>query len=727
MKTLLPYLKKYWKQILIVVVLLFIEAISDLSLPNYMSDIINVGLQQSGITSAAPEAISEEGLQLMTLFMNEEEKTLVKNHYTYNEVGTNDTYSLNETKPIYVFDGKEKTKVEEAFEHASTVLTSMASSTSKESTSTSTSDFDLSRIYAYLPMLESMGEEQLQEMIESASEVENSLLSQTGVAMAKLFDEEVGIDTSKIQQNYILTTGLKMIALALVITVTAVGVSYFASKVGTGISRDMRKDVFQKVETYSTVEMKKFGVPSLITRTTNDISQIQMMIVMALRMVCYAPIMGIGGIIMALGKSVSMSWIIALAVIVLIGLILVIFGIAMPKFQKMQTLIDRLNLVARENLSGILVIRAFGTQKFEEDRFDKANKDLSKTDLFVSRVMTFMMPAMTLIMEGVTILILWVGAHQIESSALQIGDMMAFMQYGMQIIMSFLMISVMFILVPRAGVSVNRIGEILKTESSIKNPEKPKEFVKDKMGVVEFENVNFRYEDAEEDVLHHITFTAEPGKTTAFIGSTGSGKSTLINLIPRFFDVTGGSIKVNGVNVKDADIHALRESIGYIPQKGVLLSGTIDSNLRYGKEDATEEEIKLASEIAQATEFIEAKEEGYLAPIAQGGTNVSGGQKQRLSIARALVKKPSIYIFDDSFSALDFKTDAKLRNALKPYTKNSTVLIVAQRISTIMNADQIIVLNQGEIVGIGTHEELLKNCKTYYEIASSQLESEELK
>lgn len=727
MKKMLSYLKKYWKSILIVIVLLFTQAICDLSLPNYMSDIINVGLQQSGITSSAPEVISEKGMRLMTLFMTEEEQELVKESYELIEMGNKDymdSYPLIETSNLYKMKEKDK-KLEDAFSNATVAMISYMQA-QKTDTETTTNMADFTQIYQMLPILESMPKETFEPFIDGASDNHNSLLNQSGITMVKFLYQEVGMNTDNLQQEYIIKTGFKMIGLALLIALTAIGVGYFSSKIGTGFSRDLRFDVFKKVESFSTVEMKQFGVPSLITRTTNDIQQIQMLIIMALRMMCYAPIMGIGGIIMALGKSVSMSWIIALAVVVLIGLIMVIFAIAMPKFQKMQTLIDKLNLVARENLSGILVIRAFGTQKFEEERFDKANTDLAKTNLFVNRVMIFMMPAMTFIMNGVVALIVWVGAHQIETSAMQVGDMMAFMQYGMQIIMSFLMISMMFIMVPRAGVSIRRVNEILDTTPSILEPKEPKKFDKKQMGVVEFKNVNFRYADAEEDVLHHISFKAMPGKTTAFIGSTGSGKSTLINLIPRFFDVTGGKIFVNGIDVRDASLKDLRESIGYIPQKGVLLSGTIDSNLRYGKEKATKKEIEEAATIAQAMEFIDAKEDKFESEISQGGTNVSGGQKQRLSIARALVKKPAIYIFDDSFSALDFKTDAALRTALKPYTKNSTVLIVAQRISTIMNADQIIVLDQGEIVGMGTHEELLKNCPTYLEIAESQLGKEEL-
>ena len=732
MRRVLSYLKPYLGQILIVFILLFIQAISDLSLPNYMSNIINVGLQQSGITENHPKAIDQRGYQLMQIFMDEEDRNAMGEGY---ELITKKSdqyekykkeYPTLEKEDIYVQkENADTNKLDDIFGDAVVTMTNFSRSLPREQNS-SEQTMDLETLYQMLPILENIPQEQIAPFIEEAKKEESSMLKQAGTVFVKLFYEYLSVDTGKLQQDYIVSTGIKMIGLAFVISLTAVGVGYFSARIGTGFSKDLRKSVFEKTLSFSTVEMKNFSTASLITRTTNDITQIENLVIMGLRMICYAPIIGIGGIIMALSKSASMSWIIALAVIIILCLIFIIFSIAMPKFKLIQKLIDRLNLVARESLNGMLVIRAFSTQKFEKERFDEANKNLANNNLFVLRVISLMMPIMTLVMNGIVILIVWVGAHRIESSAMQVGDMMAFMQYAIQIVMSFLMIAIMFVMIPRSSVSAKRISEVLETENSIKDPKKSKAFNPKKRGYVEFQNVNFRYKDAEEDVLHHITFTAEPGKTTAFIGSTGSGKSTLINLIPRFFDVTGGKILVNGVDVREIKKQDLCDMIGYIPQKGMLLSGTIASNLRYGKKNASLEELKKAAQVAQASDFIEAKEDGYESHIAQGGSNVSGGQKQRLSIARALVKKPDIYIFDDSFSALDFKTDANLRAALKEYTKGSTVLIVAQRISTIMNAEQIVVLDKGEVVGIGTHEELLKNCKTYYEIASSQLGSEEL-
>jgi ATP-binding cassette subfamily B protein len=516
-----------------------------------------------------------------------------------------------------------------------------------------------------------------------------------------------------------------MLLIALLSAACTVVVGLLAARVAAGLSRNLRKGLFTKVESFSNTEFDKFSTASLITRTTNDITQVQMLVIIMIRMVIYAPIMGAGGVIKALNKSSSMTWIIALAVVVLLGLILTVFVVAMPKFKIIQKLVDRLNLVTRENLTGMMVIRAFNTQSFEEKRFDIANRDLTDTNLFVNRVMVFMMPAMMLIMNGVTLLIVWVGAHQIAESAMQVGDMMAFMQYAMQILFSFLMLSMMFIMIPRASVSAQRIAEVLETEISIRDPKEPKHFDKVE-GIIEFKNVTFRYPEAEGDAISNVSFKALPNQTTAFIGSTGSGKTTLINLIPRFYDVTAGQVLIDGIDVKEVTQHDLRERIGYIPQKGSLFSGTIESNLKYANESATIDDLNKAAEIAQALEFINEKPEGITAEISQGGTNVSGGQKQRLSIARALVKKPKIYIFDDSFSALDFKTDAALRKALKSQTEESTVLIVAQRISTIMNAEQIIVLEDGNVVGMGTHKELMKNCETYQEIALSQLSKEEL-
>ncbi|WP_040197585.1 ABC transporter ATP-binding protein [Candidatus Soleaferrea massiliensis] len=526
--------------------------------------------------------------------------------------------------------------------------------------------------------------------------------------------------------GYILAKGSVMLLFALISAASSIAVGFFAARIAAGFSRNVRADLFTKVEGFSNAEFDKFSTASLITRTTNDIQQIQMFIVMMLRIVFYAPITGIGGIIKALGKSTSMSWIIAVAVIVLLSVILLTFSIVMPKFKLVQKLIDKLNLVTRESLTGMMVIRAFNTQKVEEEKFDKANLDLTKTNRFVNRTMSLLMPVMMLIMNGISLLVIWVGAHMVGEGAIEIGNMMAFMQYTMQIIMAFLMVSMVFVLMPRASVSALRISEVLSTKPSINDPEKADDFKGDRRGYVEFKNVSFRYPNAEEDALHDISFTAKPGQTTAFIGSTGSGKTTLINLIPRFYDVTEGEVLVNGTDVRQVSQHDLHDVIGYVPQKGTLFSGTIGSNLRYAKEDATDEELQKAASIAQATEFIDQKPDRYDSPISQGGSNVSGGQKQRLSIARALVKRPPIYIFDDSFSALDFKTDAALRKALQQETDNATVLLVGQRISSIMHAEQIIVLDEGRIVGIGTHQELMKNCEVYREIALSQLSKEEL-
>ncbi len=525
--------------------------------------------------------------------------------------------------------------------------------------------------------------------------------------------------------DLILEVGLKMLMISFAGVVAAILVGLIAAKVGASVAKKLRKDVFEKVSHFSNAEFDKFSTASLITRTTNDITQVQHLITMMIKMMFFAPIMGVGGIIRALSKDVSMSWIIALAVIILIGLIVVTSIVVLPKFKVVQSLVDKLNLVVRENLSGMLVIRAFNTGKKEEERFDKANKDLMDVNLFVNRIMIFMMPAMMLLMNVISVIVIWVGSYRIGDGTLNIGDMMAFMQYTMQIIMSFLFISMMFIMIPRAAVSGKRVSEILETEVLIKDKKDAIEMPRCQ-GVVKFRNVNFSYPGSDEDVLHNISFEARPGETTAFIGATGSGKSTLVNLVPRFYDTVSGDILIDGKNVKDVTIHELREHIGYVPQKGILFSGTIESNIKYGKSKATDEEVKKAATIAQATEFIDAKEEGYNSGISQGGTHVSGGQKQRLSIARALAKTPQIYIFDDSFSALDFKTDAKLRAELKNNVKDATVLLVAQRISTIMHAEQIIVLDEGHIVGKGTHEELLKTCEVYREIALSQLSKEEL-
>ena len=586
-------------------------------------------------------------------------------------------------------------------------------------------DVSMDRLYQLLPLLSQVPQESLEKAQAQASASDSMMGEQVGVTLARLFYEELGVDTHQIQSSYIWQKGLQMLGVALLGVIATVLVGFFSARMAATIGKRLRHDLFAKVESFSSGEFDKFSTASLITRTTNDVQQIQMLITMGVRMICYAPIMGIGGIIFAVGKSVSLSWLIAVAVVVLIGFISVALGVALPKFKALQKLIDRLNLVSRENLSGMMVVRAFGNESYEERRFDKANQDLMSTNRFVQRVMSAMMPSMMFVMNILSVLIVWVGGHAIAESTLQIGDMMAFIQYAMQIIMAFLMIAVMFILVPRASVSAGRIREVLDAPLSIRDPEKP-EVIKEPKGLVEFKDVSFRYHNAESDVLEHISFTAKPGETTAFIGATGSGKSTLVNLIPRFYDVTAGEITVDGVDIRKLSQKDLRGMIGYVPQKGMLFSGTVASNLRYGKEDAGEEELQGALSIAQASDFVNAMEEGVDSSIAQGGTNVSGGQRQRLSIARALTRKAPIYIFDDSFSALDFKTDAALRKALAKDTANATVLIVAQRVSTILHAQQIVVLDQGRMVGKGTHKELLRTCPEYREIAESQLQKEEL-
>lgn len=730
MKLLIRYLKPFLFGVLLAVVFLFIQVRMDLSLPNYMSDIINTGIQKSGITESAPKAMSSKAYQLMVLFMNEQDKKEVESNYKLIQKGDSaykEEYPYVQEENIYVIKkGNKLSSLDSIFGRAVATMISFSKAQSKSDSMSSTTGGGLSKIYPMLPVLERLPSSAFDAARKDASKMDPSISLQMANSLTKQMYEELGVNVSSIQTNYIIQQGIWMLLVALAGGFSSIVVSLIAARIAASVSKNIRKDVFGKVVSFTNHEFDEFGSSSLLTRTTNDITQIQMLIFMGIRMVIYAPMMGIGGVFMALEKSTSMSWIIALAVTLLIGFVAIIFVFAIPKFKLMQTLIDRLNLVAKENLSGLLVIRAFGSEPFEEKRFAKANKKLADNTLFIGRIMSSLMPIITLIMSGTTLLIVWVGAHQIAESNLLIGDMMAFMQYAMQIVMSFLMIAMMFIFIPRAAVSIKRVDEVFNMEVSIQDPKVEEEFKVDKTGYVEFKNVCFKYKNAEECVLKNISFTAKPGQTTAFIGSTGSGKSTLINLIPRFYDVTEGAILVNGVDVRNVSGYKLREKIGYIPQKGLLLSGTILSNLNYGKKDASMDEIKEASEVAQASEFINNLKEEYDAPIAQGGSNVSGGQKQRLSIARALVKKPDIYIFDDSFSALDYKTDAKLRGALKSYTKNGTVLIVAQRVGTIMNADQIIVLDQGEIVGIGKHHDLLKSCPTYFEIASSQLSKEEL-
>lgn len=752
MKLIMRYLKPFAGVVVLCILLLFGQAMSDLSLPTLMSDIVTNGIQNSGIEEQAPKAISEKGMTLITAFMTEEDKQQFLNSYHFIDKDSEEAseyrndYELLDQESIYVrknLSKEELVPIEDSYGKATLAFVTMMQKQmeqqagQKNETSNSEDEnfagMTTEKLYEVLPMIEAMPKEVMAEFIQVASASDSFLHAQMGVTFTKMFYEELGININHIQRTYIILTGLKMLAIALAGVIAAILVGFFASRMSARVAQRMRRDVFSKVESFSSAEYDKFSTASLITRTTNDIQQVQMLIGMGVRMMCYAPIMGIGGIIFAVNKSVSLSWIIAVAVLVLLGLIAIIFGVALPKFKALQKLIDRLNLVSRENLSGMMVIRAFGNEGYEENRFEVANGELSKTNRFVQRTMAFMMPAMMLLMNCVTLVIVWSGSHAIADSTLQIGDMLAFMQYAMQIIMSFLMIAMMFIMVPRASVSAVRIREVLDTNLEITDKKKTVSLVEDAkkngksvQGRVVFKDVSFRYHNAESDVLENISFTAKPGETTAFIGSTGSGKSTLINLVPRFYDVTKGSIEIDGVDIRDLKQEELRDLIGYIPQKGVLFTGDIESNIRYGKELAEISEIDKAIEVAQAKEFVDSTEDGIKTPIAQGGTNVSGGQKQRLSIARALVKKPPIYIFDDSFSALDFKTDSALRAALKKYTSNATVLIVAQRVSTIMNAEQIIVLDEGKVVGIGTHKELLANCKEYQEIAESQLSKEEL-
>ncbi len=728
------YLKPHLLALFLAIALLFVQSYSDLKLPNYMSQIVNVGIQQSGIEHATPEAISTKGHTLVGLLLEGDEKALWNQSYTLVTAGTTKyegEYPLVKTEDIYVLNDVSSatlSTLDVATGKAVWTLINLAEAQqgSSGSGAISTQEIKLEELYTMIPVLTVLPQSVLDSAQAKAAAMDESTLKQTGLVFTKAFYTENGMNVDTIQMKFVITAGFKMIGMTLLGTLATVLVVLLAARIGAAVARMLRADIFKKVMNFSNTEFDKYSSSSLITRTTNDITQVQQVVTFGIRLIFYAPIIGIGGIMMIQQDNNSMTWIIAVAVAALIAVILVIFFVAFPKFKITQKLIDKVNLVARESLTGIMVVRAFGTQDFERKRFDDANKDLSSVLLFVSVISATMMPIMMLIMNFTTLLIVWVGAHQIADASMQIGSMMAFIQYTMQIIFAFLMIAMIFIMIPRASVSANRISEVLETENSILDPVNPVHEDPSKKGYVEFDHVSFRYEGAQDDVLSDISFVASPGETTAFIGSTGSGKSTLVNLIPRFYDVSGGSIKVGGIDIRDLAQHELRDGIGYIPQKGMLLSGTIRSNLVYGKPDATDDEIEEAIEISQASDFISKKEDGIDSNIAQGGANVSGGQKQRLSIARALVKKAPVVIFDDSFSALDFKTDRALREALDDRMNTTTVLVVAQRVNTIMGAHQIIVLDEGRIVGKGTHHELLKSCPTYYEIASSQLSQEEL-
>ncbi len=736
------YLKKYIWMLLIAVVFLCGQAVLDLNLPDRMSDIVNVGIQKSGIEEIAPKAISGQSFALMQIFFSEEGLEAVQEGYTfYSELPSAEQEEIDREFPdawaqnalILTATQEQLEAVDRAFAQAGYALMDMLQMLSQQAGDTAAVQTDTAgaalspEMLAQLPsLLQIAPQEMFGEVIEAAAQTPDTMTEAVAAVFNVAFYQELGADISSMQVAYIVRTGIAMALLSLAMVACAVGAGYFFAKLGAGVARDLRGDIFAKVSGFSNAEMDKFSTASLITRTGNDITQVQMLYSMAMRMLVFAPIMGVGGIVMALRKSPNMSWIIGVAVGVLILAIGTVMMIVLPRFKKMQSLVDRLNLVARENLSGIMVVRVFANQAFQQNRFEKANKELTQNSIFVGRAMTTLMPIMMLIMNGVSLFIIWFGAEQIAQSALQVGDMMAFIQYSIQVIMAFLFIAIVFVMVPRASVSAERIDEVLRTKNSIEDPENPKTFAGNAKGNLEFHDVCFRYGEAEEDALQNISFTAKPGQTTAFIGATGSGKSTLINLIPRFYDVSSGKVTLDGVDVRELTQHELRENIGYVPQKGLLFSGDIAYNLKFGNENAQEDELREVAQVAQAIDFIDEMEDGFTTQISQGGTNVSGGQRQRLSMARALAKKAPIYIFDDSFSALDFATDAKLRAALKPYTEEATVLIVAQRVSTIMTAEQIIVLDEGKIVGTGTHKQLLESCQTYKEIAESQLSKEEL-
>ena len=745
----LKNLKNSFWAVVVIILLLIVQAQADLRLPDYTSKIVNVGIQAGGIETAVPQIISKEDMENILMFSEEDDK-ITENYTLVGESPAKEQekvlkkylgreYSI-EPNSIYVLNDIDSSKEDELSSimasplmEFSTVTNGDTAAKIKENMMTNVSE-EQKAVFenmSILDIIKAMPEEQrklmLSEFTKQIDEMQESIKEQAAVAEIKNIYKDLGVDTDKLQNDYILFTGLQMLGIALISMASAITIMLLSARVAAKLGKTLREKVFKKVLSFSTGELNRFSTASLITRSTNDIQQIQQLIAILFRVVVYAPIIGIGGFMKVLTTSDnSMAWIIGVAILAVLFIVVTLFIVAMPKFRKLQELTDKLNLVSREILSGLQVIRAFNTEKKEEKRFDNANKGLMKTNVFVNRAMTIMMPALMLVMNGITILIVWVGGQNVDQGIMQVGDMMAFIQYTMQIVMAFLMISMISIMLPRASVSANRINEVLETEPSIKDKEETKKFDSSKKGLVEFKNVSFRYPDADTEILEDINFTAEPGKTTAIIGSTGSGKSTVVNLIPRFYDVTGGELIIDGVNVKDVSQKDLRDIIGFVPQKGLLFSGTIESNIKYADDNMSDEKMYKAAEIAQATEFIETKEKKYQDPIAQGGGNVSGGQRQRLSIARALAKDPEIFVFDDSFSALDLKTDAALREALSEITQDKTVIIVAQRISTILNADQIIVLEEGKVVGIGTHDELIKNNETYRQIALSQLSEEEL-
>lgn len=709
----LKNLKESWISVITIVLLLIVQAAGDLTLPDYTSKIVNVGIQNGGIENVAPEVIRKSEMENMLIFTEEDDKILA----SYEEISKDNLDSAEYEKLVKKYP---------ALENESLYKIKKISSSEQDEL-----DSLMAKPLMMLSVTKQMPKGQLDQMLETVNQkiddMQESILEQAAIQEVKNEYKAIGMNTDSIQNQYIIMAGLKMLGISLIIMISAISIMCLSARVAARLAKTLREKVFKKVLRFSNKEFSEYSTASLITRSTNDIQQIQGLIAILFRVLVYAPIIGIGGFLRVLNQSDnSMAWIIGVAIIAILFVVATLFIIAMPRFKKLQQLIDKLNLVAREILTGLPVIRAFNTEKKEEKRFDKANMDLTKTNLFVNRAMSFMMPTLMLIMNGISLLIVWVGAHGIDNGTMQVGNMMAFIQYTMQIVMSFLMISMVSIMLPRASVSANRINEIIETDEAIKDSKEPKKLNPNKKGLVEFKNVSFRYPDSDEEVLSDISFTAEPGKTTAIIGSTGSGKSTIVNLIPRFYDITSGNLLIDGVDIKDISNKDLRKIIGFVPQKGILFSGTIESNIKYGNPSMSDEQMIEAAQIAQATEFIESKPEKYQEPIAQGGSNVSGGQKQRLSIARAIAIDPEILVFDDSFSALDFKTDSILRAELAKKTQDKTVIIVAQRINTILNADQIIVLEDGKVVGKGTHEELIKTNETYKQIALSQLSAEEL-